>query len=74
MNWEAIGAVGEVVGAMAVIVTIAYLARQIRANSNQMKVGSLIALNHLTNEAFDPIYNNDRNIRIWTQGQASPEG
>ncbi len=73
MNWDAIGAVGEVVGAIAVIVTIAYLARQVRANSNQMRVSSLIALNHLANEAFDPIYTNDRNIAIWTQGQASPK-
>ena len=73
MNWDAIGAIGEVVGAIAVIVTIAYLARQVRENSKQMRVGSLIALNHLVNEGFDPIYNDDRSIRIWTQGHAAPE-
>ena len=30
MNWEAIGAVGEIVGALAVLVTLIYLAVQVR--------------------------------------------
>ena len=30
MNWEAVGAIGEIVGAIAVIATLAYLATQIR--------------------------------------------
>jgi hypothetical protein len=33
MNWEAIGAVGEVAGAVGVIITLAYLAVQIRNSS-----------------------------------------
>ena len=34
MNWEAIGAVGEVVGTFGVIVSLLYLALQIRHNTN----------------------------------------
>ena len=30
MNWDAIGAVGEIVGALAVVLTLAYLAKQIK--------------------------------------------
>ena len=30
MNWEAIGAIGEIVGAMAVVITLVYLALQTR--------------------------------------------
>ena len=30
MNWEAIGAIGDFVGALAVIITLAYLAIQVR--------------------------------------------
>ncbi|MBM89205.1 MAG: hypothetical protein CMQ41_12590 [Gammaproteobacteria bacterium] len=30
MNWEAIGAVGEIVGALAVVITLVYLASQVR--------------------------------------------
>lgn len=33
MNWEAIGAVGEVLGAIGVIATLGYLAVQIRQNT-----------------------------------------
>ena len=33
MNWDAIGAVGEIIGAVAVVVSLAYLAMQIRQNS-----------------------------------------
>ena len=36
MNWEAIGAVGEVLGAIGVIVTLAYLAVQIRQNTKAL--------------------------------------
>ena len=30
MNWEAIGALGEMIGAVAVVVSLVYLAVQIR--------------------------------------------
>ena len=33
MNWEAIGAVGEILGAAAVVVTLLYLAVQVRHNT-----------------------------------------
>ena len=36
MNWEAMGAIGEVVGAIAVVLTLAYLAIQVRQNSNAL--------------------------------------
>ena len=35
MNWEAIGAIGEIIGAVAVVGTLGYLALQIRHSSNQ---------------------------------------
>ena len=37
MNWEAIGAVGEVAGAIGVIATLLYLAAQIRQNTRAMR-------------------------------------
>jgi hypothetical protein len=32
MNWEALGAIGDTLGAVAVFVTLAYLAAQVRCN------------------------------------------
>jgi len=48
MNWEAIGAAGEVVGAAGVIVTLLYLATQIRQNTRAVRLNTL----HSTTEGF----------------------
>ena len=37
MNWDAIGAIGEVAGAIAVVATLFYLAGQMRQNSNMLQ-------------------------------------
>ncbi|MGR8947519.1 MAG: hypothetical protein ACU84Q_05690 [Gammaproteobacteria bacterium] len=54
MNWDAIGAIGEIIGAVAVIATIIYLARQIsqsvdvaRASQNRNLMESYEAYNDL---------------------------
>lgn len=44
MNWEAIGAIGEIVGATAVVVTLIYLTTQIRQNTRQLASTSLQGL------------------------------
>lgn len=46
MNWDALGAVGEIIGAVAVLVTLGYLAIQIRQNTAQQKRDTLIAIQH----------------------------
>ena len=35
-NWEAIGAIGEIMGAVAVVISLVYLAIQIRQNTRQV--------------------------------------
>jgi hypothetical protein len=37
INWDAVGAAGEIIGALAVLVTLVYLARQMRQNNLLMK-------------------------------------
>jgi len=41
MNWEAIGAIGEVVGALGVIVSLIYLATQIRRSDQTARAESI---------------------------------
>jgi len=36
MNWEAIGAIGEVAGAMVVVATLIYLSVQLRHNARSI--------------------------------------
>jgi hypothetical protein len=40
MNWEALGASGEIVGAVAVVVTLGYLALQIRQNTRSVRAST----------------------------------
>lgn len=44
MNWNALGAVGEIVGAAGVIVSLLYLASQVRNNSSQLRHASAQAV------------------------------
>ncbi len=44
MNWEALGAIGETLGALGVIVTLVYLAIQIRQNTQSMHEGRRLTL------------------------------
>ena len=44
MDWDAIGAIGEILGATAVLVTLIYLARQVRQNTDQQKREELISI------------------------------
>ena len=44
MNWDAIGAVGEVVGAAGVVFSLVYLATQIRSSSKQANADAIYNL------------------------------
>ena len=58
MNWDAIGAVGEIVGAMAVVVTLAFLIFQLRQNTialrQQSERSSADAIHAWSRAMMDP--------------------
>ena len=41
MNWDAIGAIGEIVGAAAVVASLLYLAVQTRANAKALRANAI---------------------------------
>ncbi len=41
MNWDAIGAVGEIVGALAVVASLGYLASQIRIQNRESRLSAM---------------------------------
>ena len=51
MNWDAIGAIGEIIGALAVVASLIYLSIQIRNQNKESKVASV----HEINEAYRAI-------------------
>ena len=73
MNWEAIGAVGEVVGALGVIASLSYLAIQIRTTrlSDQRRA---LELQHLTyNDVRQSIFESEDLSRIFMDGLNDPD-
>jgi len=79
MNWEAIGAVGEVLGAVGVIVTLAYLALQIRQNSEHIeqnvrsqRLSASAALHHDLTEIRLSFLTDPELLRIFAQGRSDP--
>ena len=72
VNWEAIGAVGEIVGAVAVFLTLLYLAVQIRQNTKAVKAAALdSAATHIT-AARHSIYSDESLTDIYVRGGKDP--
>jgi hypothetical protein len=47
VNWEAISAIGQIVGALAVVISLIYLAREIGSNARSARMASVGSLNRL---------------------------
>ena len=80
MNWEAIGAIGEVLGAAGVVVTLVYLAYQIRQNTVQLEQNTLAAKAAAQNASNEALRENRKAIfesiemaEIYLRGNQKPE-
>ncbi len=67
MNWDAIGAIGEVVGAIAVVATLFYLAFQIRQNTQMSRASMTKDLMLASRAAIMDNASNDRLADIWAE-------
>ena len=68
MNWEAVGAIGEVVGALAVVATLIYLASQIRQNMMSNRNAALETIS-AQNAAWLSLITQDAEVaRIYSTG------
>jgi hypothetical protein len=70
LNWEAIGAGGEILGAIAVLVTLIYLARQVSHSTKQARLDAILAVNSSNDSAFEPVYIPENSV-IFSKGQQS---
>ena len=55
MNWDALGAIGEIIGASAVVITLIYVAAQMRQNNRQIAENTKVtrlAAREATQQAF----------------------
>jgi len=67
MNWDDVGAIGEILGSVAVLLSLVYLARQIRSNTNQLQFDVSHAVAGSADRGFDPI-NYKPSMSIWLKG------
>lgn len=65
MNWEAFGAIGEVVGAIGVILTLGFLALQIRQNTKSLVAETEMQMNFKVADIYSRIGSNPELLRSW---------
>jgi len=73
MNWEAISAVGEIVGATAVVVTLIYVAVQVRHATRETQGVSVQTAYSLDHEFLMTIGADPITAQLWTTYLSAPE-
>jgi len=73
MNWEAISAVGEIVGATAVVVTLIYLAVQVRHGTKATQASNVQAATSLDQEFLLTVGADPATARLWAAFLTAPE-
>jgi hypothetical protein len=68
MNWEALGAIAETLGAIGVILTLLYLAVQIRANTRAVRASSFEEMARSIRELNLALTQDADLSRIWSSG------
>lgn len=71
MTWGAIGAIGEMAGALAVLITLIYLARQIKESNRQNLLGAFQHWNDTINQWCEQVSESQELTSIILRGRAS---
>ncbi len=72
MNWGAAGAIGEIVGALAVVISLVYLAIQVRQNTAAIATQAARDALAAVREFNQHLMVNPPMARIWRIGQEDP--
>lgn len=72
MNWDAIGAVGEILGAIAVFVTLLYLSVQIRQNTRAVQANGMDSLVSSVNDIRRSLFENKELSELYIKGSNEP--
>ncbi len=68
INWEAIGAIGEILGATAVVVSLLYVGRQLAQNTKMMRVAAAHDILKIDHTIVLPIIDSEEFAEIWLKG------
>lgn len=72
MNWEMVGAIGEILGAAGVVITLGYLASQIRANRRQGQLRAGREAMDRTTDFVKLVASDGELADIWRRGMLDP--
>ena len=73
MNWDAIGAIGEIIGALAVVGSLVYLASQIHASNLATKQASMQELMAEMTNFLGRLTATQETAATWMKGLSNPE-
>ena len=68
MNWDAISAISQLVGSIAVVVSVLYLAVQLRSSTRVARVAAMDAAAAALRDVTKPFMENAELARIWRTG------
>ncbi len=71
MNWDAIGAIAELLGAIAVVATLAYLSVQLRQNTASVRAGSAAAHSEAMRSSNIAVVQDPELVRLYWSGLAN---
>ncbi len=74
MNWDAIGALGEAIGGAAIIITLIYIAVQIRQNAQFTRASAQQLLSNQINVYHERIVENPERLRVFRSAMVSWDG
>ena len=73
MNWDALGAIGEVIGPLAVFFTLGYLAVQIRQNTKAVRASALDSSVNAVNAVRVAMFENVEVTALYRKGLENPD-
>jgi len=73
MNWDAVGAVAELVGALGVIASLIYLAVQIRQNTRSSRAATFQATSSEVSRLYHTLASDSELARIFRVGLSEPQ-
>ncbi len=81
MNWDAVGAIAELLGAIGVIISLVYLAAQIRQNTRQigehsreLRIAAIDAIANSFSRFRDPLIRDADLAALWLRGIGDWQG
>ncbi len=72
MNWGAIGALGEIIGAGAVVISIVYLAIQIRGQNSEARAAGMHAVSQGFRDGIASLAEIPHVAKIWIKSNKDP--